>query len=344
MQSSTLNPTYTDFSGINAMRAQARVDPQASLKQVAKQFEGIFIQMMLKSMRDASMGDDIFDSDQSKLYRDMFDKQIALDMANSKGIGIAEAMVRQLEKNVPSKTKPIANSQAENDYFEQSASIDNGKTLPQTKSKESDSNSEMSGNKNYGKINSVETSKETHKLKFNSPEEFANYILPFAEDAAKELGVSPLVLVSQAALETGWGKAVIRNRDGESSHNLFNIKADSRWDGERVSKSTLEYRNGIAKHENASFRAYDSYADSFNDYVDFLRTNHRYNIALQHSGDDEIFIKDLHQAGYATDPNYANKVISILNRETIQQADYQESEEIDLDTSLSEAKGVMHGV
>ena len=326
------------------MRAQARVDPQSSLKQVAKQFEGIFIQMMLKSMRDASMGDDIFDSDQSKLYRDMFDKQIALDMANSKGIGIAEAMVRQLEKNMPSKAQPSAISKLENGYFEKPGSIDNGKILPQSHSKVSDSKPELSSNKGYGESRSIENNEETHKLKFNSPEEFTSYILPFAEDAAKELGVSPLVLVSQAALETGWGKAVIRHRDGDSSHNLFNIKADSRWDGERVSKSTLEYRNGIAKHENASFRAYDSYADSFDDYVDFLRTNQRYNSALQHSGDDEIFIKDLHQAGYATDPNYADKVISILNRDIIQQADYQDSEEIDFDTLSIEDRGVLHGV
>jgi len=344
MQSSTLNPTYTDFSGINTMRAQARVDPQSSLKQVAKQFEGIFIQMMLKSMRDASMGDDIFDSDQSRLYRDMFDKQIALDMANGKGIGIAEAMVRQLEKNVPSKTPARAHSQISSGYFEHSNRTGNanGKILPQAQSNEVYANSQIRGIEKYGDSHSSEYNEDT--TKFNSPEEFTNYILPFAEDAAKELGVSPLVLVSQAALETGWGKAVIRHRDGESSHNLFNIKADSRWDGERVSKSTLEYHNGIAKYENASFRSYDSFADSFDDYVDFLRTNHRYSTALQHSGDDEIFIKDLHQAGYATDPNYADKIISILNRDTIQQADYQYEQEVDLDISLHEDRGVMHGV
>ena len=156
------------------------------------------------------------------------------------------------------------------------------------------------------------------KTQFNSPEEFTHHILPYAEKAAKELGVSPLVLVSQAALETGWGKAVTQHKNGSSSFNLFNIKADKRWDGDRVIKSTLEYDNGLAKHEKASFRAYDSYSDSFDDYVDFLRTNSRYDNVLRHQGNDQSYIKDLHKAGYATDPNYADKVLNILKRDSMQ--------------------------
>ncbi|MCK5386743.1 MAG: flagellar assembly peptidoglycan hydrolase FlgJ, partial [Gammaproteobacteria bacterium] len=158
----------------------------------------------------------------------------------------------------------------------------------------------------------------TDKTQFNSPEEFTQHILPYAQKAAKELGVSPLVLVSQAALETGWGKAVTRHQDGSSSFNLFNIKADNRWDGDRVIKSTLEYDNGLAKYEKASFRSYDSYADSFDDYVDFLRTNSRYGHALRNQGNDKLFIQDLHKAGYATDPNYADKVLNILQRDSMQ--------------------------
>jgi len=310
MQSSTLTPTYTDFSDINAMRAEARVDPQASLKQVAKQFEGIFIQMMLKSMRDASFGDDIFDSDQSKVYRDMFDKQVSLDMASSKGIGIAEALVRQLGKNIPVKSKP---DEYLYDGKSRISSAESGNVLPLsiTKRREftpqhQDPDYEITAIKSEDKV-------------FDSPEEFVEHILPYAEAAADKLGVSPLLLVSQAALETGWGKAVIRHSDGNSSFNLFNIKADKRWDGERVSKSTLEYDNGMAKYEKASFRAYDSYADSFDDYVDFLRTNTRYDFALQQQGNDSLFIKNIHKAGYATDPNYSDKVINILHRENLKE-------------------------
>lgn len=314
MQSSALsNPTYTDFSGLNEMRAQARVDPQSSLKQVAKQFEGIFIQMMLKSMRDASMGDANFDSDQSKLYRDMFDKQIALDMANSKGIGIADSMVRQLSRNNPVKSKVGSLDLEQNN---QEKSVIHGKLLPLSMRRLNEIDHVPVPTLSPVELNTVKPMMD--KSKFNSAEEFTQHILPYAEKAASELGVSALVLVSQAALETGWGKAITQRPNGSSSYNLFNIKADSRWDGERVTKATLEYDNGIAKYEKASFRAYDSFADSFDDYVNFLRSNNRYDDALRNEGNDQLFIKDLHKAGYATDPNYADKIINILNRDSIQ--------------------------
>lgn len=310
-------PTYTDFSGLNTMRAEARVDPQASLKQVAKQFEGIFIQMMLKSMRDASMGDDIFDSDQSKLYRDMFDKQVALDMANSKGIGIADSLVRQLGKKPTEANQPDKTEISEyKGLIKANEQVVNGKLLPHTLRRLNEV--DQISVRELSSYELPEIKPISDKTDFKSTEEFTNHILPYAEKAAKELGVSPLVLVSQAALETGWGKAVTRHQDGSSSYNLFNIKADKRWDGEHVIKSTLEYNNGLAKHEKAAFRAYDSYADSFDDYVDYLRTNSRYADALRRQGNDQSFINDIHKAGYATDPNYANKVIDILKRDSIQ--------------------------
>ena len=318
MQSSALNnPTYTDFSGFSEMRAKARVDPQSSLKQVAKQFEGIFIQMMLKSMRDASMGDAIFDSDQSKLYRDMFDKQVALDMANSKGIGIADSLVRQLGRKPSEKSQPDSFTLQGN---QQDETLAHGKMLPLSLHRLN--TVDQTSVKGLSKYELTPIKPMMDKTDFTSPEEFTNHILPYAEKAAKELGVSPLVLVSQAALETGWGKAVTRRPDGSSTFNLFNIKADTRWEGERVIKSTLEYDNGLAKYEKASFRSYDSYAGSFDDYVDFLRTNSRYVDALRRQSNqagDHSFIKDLHKAGYATDPNYADKVIDILNRDSMQE-------------------------
>lgn len=312
-----ITPTYTDFSELNTMRAAARVDPQSSLKQVAKQFEGIFIQMMLKSMRDASMGDAIFDSDQSKLYRDMFDKQVALDMANSKGIGIADSLVRQLGKNVPDKTNSDDITFQDNQANQVKETSFHGKILPlspqRLNSVDQTSVSELS------KYELPAIKPIADKIHFKTPEEFTHHLLPYAEKAAKELGVSPLVLISQAALETGWGKAVTRHHNGSSSFNVFNIKADTRWDGDKVIKSTLEYDDGIAKYEKASFRAYDSYADSFDDYVDFIRTNSRYSTALHHKGNDQSYIQDLHKAGYATDPNYADKVLNILKRDSIQE-------------------------
>ena len=128
------------------------------------------------------------------------------------------------------------------------------------------------------------------------------------------------MLIAQAALETGWGKAVTRHDDGSSSYNLFNIKADRRWDGPSVTKQTLEYRNGIAGREQAQFRAYDSFADSFNDYVDFITRQPRYQQALQHGGDAATFADELQRAGYATDPAYARKIKRIMDGPFMQSA------------------------
>ncbi|MFK5913939.1 MAG: flagellar assembly peptidoglycan hydrolase FlgJ [Woeseiaceae bacterium] len=318
MQSAVQTSTYTDFSGFSELRAQARTDPDASLEQVAKQFEGIFIQMMLKSMRDASMGDEIFDSDQSDLYRDMYDKQIALNMAEGKGIGIADSLIRQLRQGKP-KTEATKSDDVTIQQF-QNQVLKHGKLLPLSSHNLHSVDQSFIRGLAASELSSIKPMKDNKS--FNSPEEFTNHILPYAQEAADELGVSPLVLVSQSALETGWGKAVIRKPDGASSYNLFNIKADSRWHGDTVTKSTLEYHNGLAKYEKASFRSYESYADSFNDYVDFLRSNSRYADVIHsqsEQADDGLYIQGLHKAGYATDPNYANKIINILSRDEIQQ-------------------------
>jgi len=169
---------------------------------------------------------------------------------------------------------------------------------------------------NFASITSDTTNQQAA---WQSADDFITDVWPYALRAADELGVDADVILAQSALETGWGKAVTRHADGSSSYNLFNIKADKRWDGENVIKSTLEYDNGHAKYEKASFRAYDSYAASFDDYVDFLKSNSRYGFALHNQDNDHLFIKNLHKAGYATDPNYADKVIDIMKRETIQE-------------------------
>jgi len=121
------------------------------------------------------------------------------------------------------------------------------------------------------------------------------------------------VLVAQAALETGWGKFVVRKSDGQNSFNLFNIKADHRWDGDRAAKSTVEYESGSAHQKKANFRVYESFEDSFNDYVKFLQESPRYSDALAVASDDASFVKRLQQSGYATDPKYAQKIERIMN-------------------------------
>ncbi|MDM8347714.1 flagellar assembly peptidoglycan hydrolase FlgJ [Pseudomonas sp. sp1636] len=152
------------------------------------------------------------------------------------------------------------------------------------------------------------------KSVFNSPQEFVAAMLPMAEQAAEKIGVEARYLVAQAALETGWGKSIIRQRDGSSSHNLFGIKTHNSWGGESARVQTTEYQGGKAVKEAASFRAYDSYAQSFDDYVSFLQNNGRYQGALNATANPERFVRELQQAGYATDPQYARKVTQIARK------------------------------
>ena len=267
---------YTDFSQFAEMRLNAQQDPQESLKQVAKQFEGIFLNMMLKSMRDASFGDPLFDSDQSEMYQDMFDKQLATDMTTGKGIGLADALVLQMKKYVP------GNSNVESNKLD----MKTPRTDPFILNRE--------------------------LTYFKNSEEFVTTMLPYAKDAAQKLGVSPNVLVAQAALETGWGNSIGKLANGKTSYNLFNIKASANFDGQKYAKQTVEYDDGVAKIEKASFRAYSNYQESFDDYVNFIQSNPRYQSALNEASDSKRYIEGIHQAGYATDPRYAEKVNRVL--------------------------------
>jgi len=171
----------------------------------------------------------------------------------------------------------------------------------------------------------LKISEQTYYLRdLNHSTSLLEKLWPLAEQAADELGTTPQVLLAQAALETGWGRYVQQLPNGGSSHNLFNIKADQRWSGPKVTVSTLEYADGIAKRQKAAFRSYASYADSFRDYVDFIKSNPRYQEAIDNAGDSYQFAHKLHKAGYATDPSYADKWLNILERGVVSapQSDY----------------------
>jgi flagellar protein FlgJ len=160
----------------------------------------------------------------------------------------------------------------------------------------------------------------TEKLqpqRFETPEQFVQTLLPLAESVAAELGVDPKVLLAQSALETGWGRYLVQRPEGGSSHNLFNIKADSRWSGENASVGTVEFRNGVAQKERAAFRVYDSYEDSFRDYANFLRNSPRYQHALEQAADPYQYLSRLQEAGYATDPEYAQKISRIFDGDVL---------------------------
>jgi flagellar protein FlgJ len=279
MQATSGSDIYTDFSSLTALRKDARKNPEATLRKVAHQFESLYLKMMLKSMRDASLGDPLFDSDTSKVYRDMFDNQLAINMSDHGGVGLADMLVRQLHRYIPNHHADVPAAHA---MQRSSGTAANAEALP---------------------------------ARFASQSQFIEKIWPLAEQAAKELNVPPQAVMAQAALESGWGRHVSQTAAGISSHNLFNIKADASWKGPRVVVDTLEFDHGVAKRQKAAFRAYASYADCFRDYVHFLKSNPRYAQALDKSDSAEEFAHNLHQAGYATDPAYANKIIDIMQRE-----------------------------
>ncbi|VVN10004.1 hypothetical protein PS662_03799 [Pseudomonas fluorescens] len=154
------------------------------------------------------------------------------------------------------------------------------------------------------------------KKAFSSADEFVNTMLPMAKEAAERIGVDPRYLVAQAALETGWGKSVMRQQDGSSSHNLFGIKASSNWQGNSARAITSEFRNGAMVKETAEFRSYDSYKDSFHDLVTLLQSNNRYQDVLKSADNPEQFVRELQKAGYATDPDYASKISQIAKQMT----------------------------
>ncbi|RAI72722.1 flagellar assembly peptidoglycan hydrolase FlgJ [Pseudomonas fluorescens] len=154
------------------------------------------------------------------------------------------------------------------------------------------------------------------KKAFSSADQFVNTMLPMAREAAARIGVDPRYLVAQAALETGWGKSVMRAQDGSSSHNLFGIKAGTSWQGNSARAITSEFRNGQMVKETAEFRSYDSYKDSFHDLVTLLQTNNRYQDVVKSADNPEQFVRELQKAGYATDPDYASKISQIAKQMT----------------------------
>jgi len=324
---------YTDFNGLAKLKGQARKESPEALKEVAKQFESIFLNNVLKSMRQAKLADGAMDNDQSKFYNDMYDQQLAVHLSGSPGVGLADLIVKQL-----SPDKPKHEKQDVEDYLNRSGGVSRSGTVQAHavnrhaggKADSADGLAEITpyihGSDPLDEIiefpfgtNQAEQSalKNGRAQPIQSAEEFVRRLHPLAVQAAKELGVEPKVILAQAALESGWGRSVIHNSNGSNSFNLFNIKADKAWQGKQAQVTTLEFDQGIAKKVNAGFRSYDSFEDSFRDYVDFIKSNPRYGDALKKAGNAQQYVHELQRAGYATDPKYADKVMSIYQGNTM---------------------------
>ncbi|ARU89184.1 flagellar assembly peptidoglycan hydrolase FlgJ [Pseudomonas sp. M30-35] len=370
----------TDLNRLNKFKVGG--DSEANIGKVAKEFESLFLNEMLKAMRSANEGfseGNFMNSEEGKTYQGMYDQQLAVTMSNNKnGIGLADVLARQMSKMKSHSDRP--NPFAHPDNAVTSASIgapgavaasstDAVKPTAQVDSRRDDSSlinkrrlslpgkladrllagitpttdtaavQALANNdwipaiahaapKDKGlsingsdAISGARLAQKGGKgaSEFTSPADFIATMLPMAEKAAEKIGVEARYLVAQAALETGWGKSIIRQQDGTVSHNLFGIKSHNSWSGESAKVMTTEYKGGQAVKEAASFRSYDSFAQSFEDYVSFLQTNGRYEKALGSTQNPEQFVKELQKAGYATDPQYARKISQIARKMAVYQ-------------------------
>lgn len=275
-------PAITDFSQYGVLRQGAEQNDPAVLREVAGQFEALFVQSLLKNMRAGELAEPLFGSDQQDMYQEMMDQQLSLSMSRGRGIGLAEMLVRQLGgEALPSSPTPEAYLRT-SPFVPAEAAARDSKPGPWT-----------------------------------SPVDFARDIWPHAQRAASRLNVAPEALLAQAALETGWGGHVMPRADGASSHNLFGIKAGGGWSGDSVTKPTMEFTDGIARREHAKFRAYADLGAAFDDYAELIEHSPRYAAVRESGADGHGFARALQASGYATDPLYANKISRILESDTM---------------------------
>lgn len=307
---------FTDLKGLNAIKQQGRIDGDEALRNVAQQFESMFVNMMLKSMRAANQvfaKDGLFNSFESDMHQQMYDNQLSLNLTAGNGIGLADVLFRQMQQQFSRPDSPQLKDGVMAFSPEQRlAGI--AETAGSTNTVEGVESSAIT-------LESiVDLVPEDVTQVISSPQEFVATLLPALKDAAKSLGLDPKALLAQAALETGWGKHFIQQSDGSSSFNLFGIKATGGWGGGAATVPTVEFENGVAKRKYESFRIYDSFAQSAMDFAQLLQNSPRYQKAVDAVDNIGQFWRELQNAGYATDPHYARKLNTILHGSTLQEA------------------------
>jgi len=311
-------PSAVDLTGLEQLRRNAARGDPAALKEAATQFDALFIGMMLKSAREASLGRGIFDNQTTQQYLELMDDQVALELARKGGLGFGKLLLDQLTPH--SAAAPRASASAGSAVAPEALSPsalfeadDFSEPLPEAEP----------GLAPTGAVEPLAADDETAFGAAGGPagedaaERFVRRFVADATAAARALGIEPRLLLAQAALETGWGSATPRHPDGRPANNLFGIKAGADWRGERVAHWTIEHEDGVAARRRELFRAYDRAADSFADYVDLMEGSPRYADALAHSGNAEAYARAVTAAGYATDPDYADKWLSIYRGERL---------------------------
>jgi flagellar protein FlgJ len=337
----TRAPNAVDLQGFESLRrGAARNDPKATAE-AAVQFEALFVGLMLKSAREANLGGGMFDSSETQQYLELMDQQVALEIARNGGLGFGAALLKQLaptESAAPAAPGaspallPSSGAQVAEPPVVAAAPATGDAPQRATRSgagyegwAEPDGFGEPSAPvSEVDQQPSVDAKPvepdDSAPPAAGTPEAFIASLLPQAESAARALGVEPRVLLAQAALETGWGRAVPQHGDGRPTHNLFGVKAGAGWRGERAAHWTVEQVGGAAERRRADFRAYPSAAASFADYVELIGGTPRYADAVARAGDAEGYARAVTAAGYATDPHYADKWLSIYHSDQLDSA------------------------
>ncbi len=318
-----------DTAALGDLRQSARAGSPEALKTAATQFEAMFINMMMKSMRDATPQDGLLDSQQSKTFTTMLDQQTSQNLAK-KGMGLADVLIRQLSQGgaaLDSQALALGSdsaSAASAGAPSMSSSLLDAARLQRAIAAAGGGGTAATASTPAASATTASTttaSATTTGAGSQQPHvrRFQDKLAAHAEAASAATGIPAKFMLGQAALETGWGKREIKARDGSNSHNLFGIKAGADWKGKVAEAVTTEYVNGKAQTRVERFRAYASYADSFKDYGRLLSKNPRYEkvLASASAGDAASFARGLQRAGYATDPHYASKLSSIIKHSLV---------------------------
>lgn len=325
-----------DVQASNDLRQQMQQDPKAGIQKAAKDFEAMFLNIVLKSMRDTVPQDGMFDSEQTRFFTTMLDQQMAQDLASKGTLGFARMLQEQFNRTqaaqlptdgqttgtgttagAASGLSPAAQSLLQSlQQLKQTTptTLPGNVVVPPAAGAGVGSVSGLGVDAISGQGSGAAAIGNT-----GNPADFVNKVWPHAVEASRTTGIPPQFLVAHAALETGWGRSEMKRQDGQPAHNLFGIKAGRSWTGERVNAETTEFVNGQETRSVETFRAYGSYSEAFRDYASLLRNNPRFSAVIG-SQDGTEFARRLQQAGYATDPQYADKLARIINGPTLRQA------------------------
>lgn len=295
-------------AGLNSGNADSASDTAASKKALAtaREFESLLIHSMLKGMRKTTMAENT--SNQRAMYDDMLDKQLADTMAKGGGLGVAEQLLSQLDPNSATRKLDTDTTQ---DRLRLRALMSGESTPTMDQSSKTENNQNDKANIRMGSNlwAYTNTSSEPKSLQ----QRFTEPLETHARRSAEKLGTTPNAVLAIAALETGWGRHVLQNDAGESTHNYFGIKATGN-ESEFSENSTTEFLDGEWQNVQAKFKTYNNIEESINGFTNFILENPRYSKAIEHAEDPERFLTEIHKAGYATDPQYAEKAISILHQ------------------------------